>query len=243
MQSKTWQVPKIWEGGEVFILGGGPSIIETFNIPGETVKSVRLQQQGLEAYSPYFASLYSKHVIGINVAYKLGNWVDICFFGDYPFFLTHRKGLAAFEKLVVTSCTKVGNKNLEWIKYLPQELKKDKPQGQQTHGISTNPNHVSWNQNSGAAAISIAAWSGAKRIVLVGFDMNLSPLNNEQHFHNEYRRFGSKERKDKQLPFDVHLRTWGVIKSDADNMGIEILNTSLNSAIKEIPKVHIKELL
>ena len=87
-----------------------------------------------------------------------------------------------------------------------------------------------------------------KRIVLVGFDMTLDSLNKEQHFHNLYRKKfeqlkESERLKDAQLPFNVHLKPWEVIKRDADKMGIEILNTSLNSAIKEIPKVHIKELL
>ena len=241
MQIKTWQVPKIWEGGEAWILGGGPSVIENFNIPHEVVKAVRFREQEIEAYSPYLAALHKKHVIGINVAYKFGNWVDICFFGDHGFFLANRGGLSRFRKLVVTSEKKVGAINLEWIKYLPiQKIPHDR--GHRKVGISTRPDRVCWNNNSGAAAISVAAWTGVKRIVLVGFDMTLSPFNEEQHFHNEYRQVGAKIKKS-SLPFTEHLKPWEAIKSDADNMGIEILNVSLNSAIKEIPKVHIKELL
>lgn len=235
---ETWQVPKMWEGGEAWIIGGGPSIIDTFEIPHDVVKAVRLRKQGIEAYSPYLAAIHSKHVIGINVAYKFGDWVDICFFGDKPFFLGHKAGLSYFRKLVVTCCKKVGEKNIGWIKYLPVELS----HGKQKQGISTNPGQVCWNTNSGAASISVAASLGVKRIVLVGFDMTLSSFNNEQHFHNEYRQVGAKVNP-KMLPFKEHLKPWEIIKGDAANLGIEILNTSLNSAIKELPKVHIKELL
>ena len=238
MQVKTWQVPKMWEGGEVWIIGGGPSLIDSFDIPYEIVKDVRLRKKEIEAYSPYLAALHSKHVIGINVAYKFGDWIDVCFFGDKGFFLQHRSNMSHFKKLIVTCCRKVGQHNVGWIKYLPVEKKA----GKSKIGISTNPNQVCWNNNSGAAAISVAAWLGVKRIVLVGFDMTLSPFNSEQHFHNEYRSIGVKT-KPGRLPFKVHLKPWGVIKSDADAMGIEIINTSLNSAIKEIPKVHMKELL
>ena len=228
----------MWEGGEVWILGGGPSIIDSFGIPNEVVKGVRLRETGIETYSPYLAAIHSKHVIGINVAYKFGNWVDICFFGDKPFFLQHRAGLSNFKKLVVTCCKKVGHHNLKWVKYIPIKTTR----GRQDFGVSANPEQVCWNKNSGAAAISVAASAGAKRIVLVGFDMTLSPVNNEQHFHNEYHQFGMRI-KPKMLPFNEHLKPWQTIKRDADNLGIEILNTSLNSAIKEIPKVHLKELL
>lgn len=241
MAVKTWQVPRIWEGGDAWIIGGGPSIIETFEIPENVVSEVRLRKKQLDAYSPYFAALHSKHVIGINVAYMLGNWLDICFFGDHKFFLTHRTALSRFEKLVVTCAKKTGEKEVSWVKYLPIEKKRHLPAGRRTYGISTNPHNVSWNNNSGAAAISIAAWAGAKRIILVGFDMTLK--DNEQHFHNEYIPVGQRSRFRKGVPFAGHLRPWGVIKGDADNMGIEILNTSLNSEIKEIQKVHIKELL
>ena len=240
MRVETWQVPRMWEGGDVWILGGGPSVIDAFNIPPEVVKGVRLRQTEISEYSPYLAAIHKKHVIGINVAYKFGNWVDICFFGDKPFFLQHRGELSHFRKLVVTCCQKVGERNLGWVKYL--SIEKEPIRKHQKQGISTNPSQVCWNKNSGAAAISLATWLGAKRIILVGFDMTLSADNKEQHFHNEYRKIGTVL-KEKQLPFDEHLQPWGIIKKDADALGVEILNTSLNSAIKEIPKVHIKELL
>lgn len=235
---KTWQVPKIWEDSEVWILGGGPSLISCFDIPEDVVESVRLRKTGLESYSPYLAPLHSKHVIGINVAYQFGNWVDICFFGDKNFYNLNKGGLSNFRKLVISCNQKISDKQISWIKYLSHE----KINGRRKMGISTNPSMVCWNDSSGAAAISVAAWTGVKRIVLVGFDMNLDPLSKEQHFHNNYREKG-KGLAPKQLPFEIHLRAWAAIKSDADAMGIEILNTSLNSAIKEIPKVHIKELL
>lgn len=239
LSDETWQVPNMWEGGEAWIIGGGPSLIDNFNIPYEVVKKVRFREKGIEAYSPYLAAIHNKHIIGINVAYQFGIWVDICFFGDNKFFLENRNRLSQFRKLVVTSSSKVGALNLDWVKYLSIE-KNEK--GFQKVGISTNNRQVCWNSNSGAASISLATWLGVKRIVLIGFDMTLSPFNKEQHYHNEYRPVGAKV-EEKRLPFRTHLKPWGVIKSEADNMGIEILNTSLKSKIKEIPKVDIKELL
>jgi hypothetical protein len=70
-----WQVPRIWEGGDVWIIGGGPSITKEFNIPDEVVQSVLKKQSPLSVYSPYMSFLHDKHVIGINVAYMLGDWI------------------------------------------------------------------------------------------------------------------------------------------------------------------------
>lgn len=235
---KVWQVPRIWEGGDAWILGGGPSIIENFNIPDTIVHNVRTRKLGIDAYSPYFAPIHSKHVIGVNVAYRIGNWMDMCFFGDKHFFVSHKNGLTGFNKLIVTCSKKVGERNLTWIKYLPIE----KEHGRFRNGISRSPDRVCWNANSGAAAISLAAWTGAKRIILVGFDMTLDVSKREQHFHNEYRE-ANKALHARSLPFKEHLVCWDAVKADADSMGIEILNVSLNSAIEAFPKVHIKEVL
>jgi len=54
-----WTAPRIWDGGECFILGGGPSL--------------RVEQ---------VSSLQGHRVIAVNQAYKLGNWIDVLFFGD-----------------------------------------------------------------------------------------------------------------------------------------------------------------
>jgi hypothetical protein len=230
----------MWEGGEVWILGGGPSLIDCFNIPSEVVNSVRTKKESISAYSPYLAAIHNKHVIGINVAYQFGKWLDICFFGDKNFFLGHKHNLANWGKLTVTCSKYVANKDQSWIKYLPAESKKGVPVDYAQLGISSYNKAVCWNWNSGGAAISLAAWLGVKRIVLVGFDMTLS--NSNQHFHNEYIKKGTKLAV-KNLPFSKHLQGFPFIKADADRMGIEIINTSLNSAIQDFPKVHIKELL
>ena len=245
---KPWQVPAIWEGGEVWILGGGPSVIDCFNIPLDIVNDVKSKRIGLEAYSPYLAAIHNKHVIGINVAYKLGSWVDICFFGDKPFYLTHKNGLAKFPNLIVTCAEFVGNKELSWIKYLEQEQRQNCKAVLRKTGISSKHTAVRWNNNSGASAISLARWLGAKKIILVGFDMKLG-TDKAKHFHNEYAIKEDRKKRPRQkrkpigLPFNVHLRGFPTIKEDADALGIEIINTSLDSAIEVFPKVNIKELL
>ena len=238
----SWEVPKIWEGGDVWILGGGPSVPKQFGIPDEVVQKVVKGTSPPSVYSPYMVSLHDKHVIGINVAYLIGDWMDMVFFGDSGFFLSHLQGLAKFPGLKVSCHPSV--QKYDWIKYTPRS-------GSQPRGISENPKMVSWNGNSGAAAISIAANAGASRIILLGFDMKLDETN-KQHWHDLYGRVkrlntGNKRRggrvKPFHYPFDRHLRGFPVIAQDAKKRGIEILNACPESAIKEFSKFTVKELL
>jgi len=228
-----WQVPKIWEDGDVWILGGGPSVVKQFDIPEEVVKSVIEGTSHPSVYSSYMAPLHDKHVIGINVAYMIGSWIDMVFFGDIGFFLKHMNELAKFPGLKV-SCHPQADK-YDWIKFVPRD--KNHPRG-----ISEHPARVSWNNNSGSAAISIAANAGAKRIILLGFDMKLDGQS-KQHWHNLYGKRDRKPGKPVRLPFERHLRGFEEIAKDAKKRGIEIINCCPDSAITQFPKYTLRELL
>jgi hypothetical protein len=234
-----WQVPRLWEGGECWILGGGPSLTEQFEIPKNVVQSVIEGKALPNVYSPYMSAIHNKHVIGINMSYKFGDWVDIVFFGDNGFFLREKNELAAFPGIKVTShpqCEKYA-----WIKYTGRDTR-------HTKGISSNPKMISWNANSGAASISIAAHLGVKKIILVGFDMKLDDVG-KQHWHDLYHRMENlklpqpKNKKPNGLPFNRHLLGFPEIAKDAKKMNIEIINACPNSAIQEFPKVNVKDLI
>ena len=232
-----WQVPQMWEGGDVWIIGGGPSIPKQFGIPDELVKKVIEGSSPASVYSPYMSVLHDKHVIGINVAYLLGDWVDMVFFGDIGFFLKHQVALSNFPGLKV-SCHPSTSK-YDWVKCTPRDTKRPR-------GISDNPKMVSWNGNSGAAAISIAANAGAKRIILLGFDMKLDD-EKKQHWHDLYGKIANKDKRDPRkpihLPFERHLRGFAEIEKDAKRRDIEIINANPDSAITQFKKFTIKELL
>ena len=230
----SWQVPKIWEDGDVWIIGGGPSMTEQFNIPEKVVKDVLSGASSPNSYSPYMEQIHSKHVIGVNVAFLIGDWIDFVFFGDPNFFLNYQKPLSIFPGLKISCAPNTAD--VQWVKTLARD-------GSHGRGISSNPRKVSWNGNSGAAAISVAANAGAKRIILVGFDMKLGS-NDMQHWHDSYKRGPALGKKRlKALPFDRHRMGFAQIAKDARSRGIEILNVSPKSTIEEFPKYNLKELL
>ena len=229
-----WTVPKIWEGGDAWILGGGPSLTEQFDIPSEVVKSVMDRASSPSVYSPYMKAIHDKHVIGVNIAFMIGDWIDIVMFGDTGFLLRYQNELAQFPGLKLTCTPHCAD--IKWIKHIDKDR-------EHPRGISLTPSRVSWNGNTGAAAISVAAHAGAKRIILVGFDMK-SGKDDYAHWHDVYLRGRIVEPQRKmKLPYDKFLRRFKYIAADAKKMGIEIINACPDSAITEFRKTTVKELL
>ena len=232
-----WSVPKMWEGGEVWILGGGPSIPIEFGVPKEVIQDVLQGRSTPSVYSPYMAPIHKKHVIAINIAYQIGNWMDMVFFGDAKFYDKYKIDMAQWSGLKVC-CHQVAM-NVPWVKYLQHDKKRPK-------GISYDPKAISWNGNSGAAAISVAAHTGAKRIILLGFDMQ--DVAGEKHWHDLYRwdiPIPTKHNKQAQVQTDYkkYLLAFPQIAQDAKGRGIEIINASPHSTIDVFPKVAVKDLL
>lgn len=227
-----WKVPLIWQGEDVWIIGGGPSVPRQFGVPEEIINQVLQQKLSPSAYSPYMQPIHSKHVIGVNAAFMIGGWIDILFFGDNSFFKKYGTKLAKYPGLVVTIQGKYSDENIRWIKVLLKDKK-------HPVGISSDPKLVSWNHNSGAASISVAANMGVKRIFLLGFDMNLT--DGTQWWHGVYKKAG--DRTDAKLPFNRHLRGFEQIKKDADKRGIEIINVNPKSDIEQFKKVNLRDVL
>jgi hypothetical protein len=225
-----WDVPNLWPGGECWIIGGGSSMPRQFGVPEDTIQKVMTREVGYDAYSPYLAKIHDKHIIGINNAYWLGPWVDVLFFGDCPWYVKHRLALAEFPGLKVSCCPRFANspKSIEGIKGLRRNPDR-------RLGITPNKRKLSWNGNSGAAAINLAVHFGAKRIALLGFDMRPGK-DGKTHSH-------SLHGVTKPKTFERHLRGFPQIAEDAKALGVEIINASPDSAVDVFPRVSVEELL
>lgn len=220
----------IWKNETVWIIGGGPSILKQFNIPDDIINGVKQKTLPMSRLSRFMKSLHHQHVIGINATYLLGNWVDIVFFHDEVFFQDHKETLLKHPGRLMTCNNRFLNRPEERVEYIPKDRTK-------VLGIHTDATKISWNYNSGAAAISLAAHLGAKRIILLGFDMG-GGSTPETHFHTEHSGYLKTP-----PPFWKHLVGFPVIQNDANARGIEIINCSPESAIKEFQKMSVKEAL
>ena len=224
-----WKVPRVWEGSTAIIIGGGPSMLKQFAVPTSIIQDVYTGKSTPEAYSPYLERIHKQHVIAVNVAYKIGNWIDAVFFGDPSTWQEDKANLIQFKGLRVTCANELNNDTR--LKWLQRDTRKK-------HGISNNPEMVAWNSNSGAACINLAVHFGVKRIILLGFDMNTDAGKN-QHWH----KFYSTKQTQLESTFRRHLVGFPIIKQDLDALGIEIINANPDSAITAFPRMNFKDIV
>lgn len=196
-------VQKLCDKGTVFIIGGGPSL------------------KGFD-----FSKISDKHIIGVNNAFMLGDFVDVCWFGDVNWYERNKSQLDNFKGLKYHCCNRSASRP-DTIRYT-----RGKPQG-----IDKDPTKVAWNNNSGGSAINLAYHLGAARIILLGFDMKFNEFG-ENNWHDYHVK-----RDPKWNPYYRFLKCFPMIAHDAKKLGIEIINTSLDSALNMFPKKSIDEVL
>lgn len=230
----NWVVPRMWEGGECWILGGGSSLPRQFGVPDEVIQKVMTNELPKSTYSSYFKEIHNKHVIGVNVAFQLGDWISMMYFGDLPFYRNYMLQLHEFHNLKVTDTGNLPQQpeliqNHKNIKKLKRDMRS---------GISEYQDTLRWNHHSGGGAINLAALTGVKRILLLGFDMK--PSGDVTHWHAGGPGY---YKPTVQKSFDRFLMSFPKIAEDAKRLHIEILNVSMESAITVFPKVQLKEIL
>lgn len=204
---KYWEIPKLWKNETVVILGGGPSLPH--------VLSGR--------------AILTHPVIGINNAYKLGSWVDICFFGDARWFWWNCKELETYGGLKITCNRKHSSETVPSIYGIPS-IKIIKSYSKR--GINTAKDTVNFNSSSGGAAINLAWHLGAKRILLVGYDMRRinGVANWDEHI---------LPKTDK--PYTNFINPFFNIAKDATRLGLEILNATPGSMLPFFPFVKFED--
>lgn len=174
--------------------------------------------------------LKNKIVVGVNNSYLFGDLVTCCWFGDKRWFFWHEEALKKYKGLIFT-CAPEDSYPKRVIRF-ERDLKKK-------YGISPDPLKVSWNGNSGASAIDFSIKMGASKIILLGFDMTISK-DNLTHWHGGHKQ-GSMAKNLAGMPYNRFLQSFKPIKEDCDRLGIEVINTSPISRIKEFPFMSLEK--
>lgn len=223
---RPFEVPKIWEqivgsdygkveerwpDSTVYILGGGPSLNKV-----------------------NFDLIKDKHVLGVNQAYQLGDWVDVCYSGDRRWYYWNVPQVSKYKGIMYTS----------YPAFLPRKNCPTINLGRiSSYGISDKSRHsIAWNGNSGASAINVAYWLGARRVVLLGFDMQR--IGDEFNWHDKYPAI-KRSKKDNRYPtpYRRFLKCWRQVAIDAKRLGVEILNATPDSSLKLFPSVLLEDTL
>jgi len=211
----AWSAPPIWDGETFTILGCGPSL--------DLDDVLRAAQ--------------TTRIIAINSAFRMAPFADILYAGDGHFWDEYPD---AFEYTGV----RVGMAyDLENEKYYPNIDGKDYNaikfmacSGED--GLETKDRRaLRMGRNGGFQAINLAVHLGAKRIILLGYDMKL--IDGKNHWE------GAEPRGKHQPPepFDLFIPAFDTIVEPLKQLGIEIFNCTMGSEMKAFPIVPIDKVI
>lgn len=172
--------------------------------------------------------LNGAHVVCVNNSYRLAYWSEVLFFGDCWWFEAQRKALENFSGYIYTTC--------QYDVNLPRRVHQVR-HNLYEFGLSGNPHRLTWNMNAGACAVNLALHLGARRVVLLGYDMK--QVDGRNNWHDEHLT----SRDPSHNPYDEFLLAWPYIAEDAERFGLEIFNATPGSRITEFPVVDIDEFL
>jgi len=208
-----WTVPKTWEGETCVILAGGPSL------------------QWFDS-----APLWGKvRVITINDSWRLAPWADVNYFCDARWWQLQlannrcaRGGEPAFAEMVRTG---------SWVT-IAREFTDHYHVRVLTRGsalgLDKDPGRLATGNNSGFQAINLAYHFGAKRIVLLGYDMHVS--GKRSHWHDEDRSANFQNHCDRHF-----LPCFPSLVKPLKEAGVEVINATPGSALKVWPHLPLEE--
>lgn len=209
----TTPVPRLWPESTIACLGAGPSLTR------EDVDRLR----GVV------------RVIAVNTSYQLAPWADALYACDEVWWFreTHRPGIDTF-----------GGLKYSVDEFLIAARRRHHPPPRRPPGvevldntgdtgIETQPTGLRTGRNSGYQAVNLAVHLGARRILLLGYDMKTSK-DGRHHWHNDYRSTSA---------YDHFCQSFETTVEPLRTLGIEVLNCTRDTALRCFPRVPLESAL
>lgn len=203
-------IPRLTDGGTVVCIASGPSLTT------EDVESVRGQV-----------------VIAINDAVRLAPWAQVLYSSD-SLWWDRYKGMPKFQGLrfkVSPSPFRVENKKQPGKEHL---IGVNTLRNAGEPGISFEADTVCTGKNSGHAAVNLAVHLGAKRILLLGYDMG--PHKGRHHFYD-------KDPVQHNSPYQMFRKYMATAVQPLKDAGIEVLNCTRQTNLECFPLVKLEDAL
>jgi hypothetical protein len=209
-----WTAPELWPGATFVCIAGGPSL---------TPAMVEAVQDRVENGSKV-------RVIAVNNAYALAPWADVLYFCDCKWWQWHHKKVGDWKGLIVRldgGLYNFGDPRLKVMRNV------------ETSGLCAARDGLNTGRNSGYQAINLAVHLGAKRIVLLGYDMHAPLVNGrpKSHWFGDHPGGTSPSVYSQMLPWFETL-----VKPLAER-GIEVVNATPGSKIGCFPKKSLQDAL
>jgi hypothetical protein len=193
-----WCVPRCWEGATAIIVASGPSLSFNDYEQVKYLESRRFNRQW--------------KLIVINDNYKLFPWADVLYACDLKWWNWNPEA-AKFKGMKVTIDAQAAPK------YGLLQLKTGNIQG-----LAKEPDTLNTGSNSGFQAINLAVHLGVKKIVLVGYDMQLGQ-DGKRHWFGDH--------PDKiQSTYEPWVINFCNTRKELDALGIKVINCSHRTALK-----------
>jgi hypothetical protein len=213
MPQQFWEVPELWPGQTVAIIGGGPSVTQ--------------------AQVDYLKGRC--RVIAVNDAYLLCPWADVLYFCDDRWWGWHHKRpeYQAFAGIKVT----LENPR---VCQLEPGVKPIRNMGRE--GLWPGRNGVMTGANSGYQGINLAVHFGAKRILLIGFDMHMR--GGKSHWFGKHPI--NHPTKTDNVPGDYSntmLPNFPTLLDPLKQLGVEVINCTPGSALTCFPMMSLEDAL
>lgn len=201
-----WTPEPLFADQTVFCLASGPSLTR------EVCETIRGQPS-----------------IVVNSSCMLAPFATVLYFTDSSWYEERRDLVANWPGLVV--CMSRSAK-----RELPDKVKRVRGEGDPAFHVTSFPppgsDFIRQGRSSGHTAISLAIAMGAKRVVMLGYDMRA--VDGREHCHAEYS--GERDLKQYASDFVPAFTGW---RDAALKSGVEILNATPESAVQEFPFVSL----
>lgn len=189
-----------WEGRTVVCIGGGPSLSDA----QLSIIGVAHQHSGCR-------------VIGVNDAYRRAPWIDAVYAGDCLWWNVHHGAIKqAGIPAELWTCDNVAAKRYGI----------NRVRGANREGLGLWQVHTGG--NSGYQAINLAFLWGAKRIVLVGYDMQ--PTGGRKHWFGDHPAPLVQSQS-----FGEWLHRFDKMARDLEARGVEVINCTEETALRCFP--------
>lgn len=172
-----------------------------------------------------------RRTIAINSSATLAPFASVLFFTDSSWYEQRRDLVANWPGLVI-SMSRTAKREL------PDKVKRIQGQGdpQALPGFSRGPHVIQQGRSSGHTAVSLAIALGASRVVLLGYDMRF--VEGREHCHGEYK--GPRDVQIYEREFLPGFAGWN---EAAAAVGVEVINATKGSALKEFRFMSLDEVL
>jgi hypothetical protein len=158
--------------------------------------------------------------IVVNTTYQLAPWADVLYACDARWWRWH-KGAPDFPGLKFTLTSPVWP-DVHLLKNMGPSGLEVKP-----HGLRTG-------RNSGYQAVNLAVHLGARRILLLGYDMQRT--GGRQHWHPNHPVV-------MQPPLNDFVKHFPTMLPVLEKLGVEVVNCTRETAITCFPRMPITEAL